>query len=208
MSAAAERIAAEIIRLQSTEVAEVREPATEAHVGSSTMPQKRNPMTCEYIVASARLLRGAAGVLTDGPAHAHERDMRFWAAEWVALPQAFILAGGLLDKLAHVLEGLEVDGRRMRANLDSTRGLIMAEAVMMALARTLGHEPAHELVLLAARRAAAGELPLGSALAEDSRVTARLGPAELERLLEPTSYLGLAASSARAVAARLERRAP
>ena len=206
VSAAAERIASEIIRLQSTEVAEVAEPTTEAHVGSSTMPQKRNPMTCEYVVASARLLRGAAGVLADSPAHAYERDMRFWAAEWVALPQAFILAGGLLDKLAYVLEGLEVDERRMRANLDSTGGLIMAEAAMMALARTLGHEPAHELVLVAARRAAAEQRPLGSVRGEDARVATLLPPAELERLLEPASYLGLAASSALAVADRLERR--
>jgi adenylosuccinate lyase/3-carboxy-cis,cis-muconate cycloisomerase len=134
VSAAAERIASEIIRLQSTEVAEVAEPATDAHVGSSTMPQKRNPMTCEYIVAGARLLRGSAGVLADGPAHAHERDMRYWSAEWLALPQAFILAGGLLDKLVYVLEGLEVNEERMLANLDSSGGLIMAEAVMMALA--------------------------------------------------------------------------
>ena len=204
IAAAAERIAAEVVRLQSTEIAEVAEPSTEAHVGSSTMPQKRNPMTCEYVVASARLLRGATGVLAGSPDHAYERDMRFWATEWVALPQAFILCGGLLDKLAHVLEGLEVDEARMRANLDLTAGQIMAEAVMMALGRALGHEPAHALVLAATRRASAERRDLAAVLAEVPEVARQLSPAELERLLDPAAYLGLAAASAEAVASRVE----
>lgn len=204
VSAAAERIAAEIVRLQSTEIAEVAEPSTESHVGSSTMPQKRNPMTCEYVVAGARLLRGAASVLVDSPAHAYERDMSSWAAEWLALPQVFILAGGLLDKLAHVLEGLEVDEERMRRNLDLTAGQIMAEAVMMALARELGHERGHALVLAAARRATAERRELAAVLAEDPDVTAHLSEAELRRLLDPAAYLGLAAESAETVARRVE----
>jgi adenylosuccinate lyase/3-carboxy-cis,cis-muconate cycloisomerase len=205
IAACAERIAAEVIRLQSTEIAEAREPATEEVVGSSTMPQKRNPMTCEYVVASARLLRGATGVLADTPAHAFERDMALWAAEWIALPQAFILCGGVLDKLALVLEGLEVDAARMRANLDFTRGQIMAEAVMMALARELGHEPAHALVLAASRRAEAEGRDLADVLGEEPDVAARLAPAELARLMDPSAYLGLAAKSAEAVATRVER---
>jgi adenylosuccinate lyase/3-carboxy-cis,cis-muconate cycloisomerase len=204
ISSAAERIASEIIRLQSTEIAELAEPSTEAHVGSSTMPQKLNPMTCEYVVASARLLRGAAGILLATPDHAHERDMRFWAAEWVAVPQAFILAGGLLDKLAHVLEGLEVDEGRMRANLDLTSGQIMAEAVMIALARVIGHESAHHLVLVASRRATAEGRNLAAVLADDPEVTAVLPASRLESLMDPASYLGLSVASAEAVADRVE----
>jgi adenylosuccinate lyase/3-carboxy-cis,cis-muconate cycloisomerase len=203
VGAAAERICAEIVRLQATEVAEVAEPATDAHVGSSTMPQKRNPMTCEYVVASAHLLRAATGVLVHSPAHAHERDMGYWAAEWVALPSAFILAGGIADKLASVLGGLAVDAGRMRDNLELTRGQIMAEAVMMELGRTIGHERAHVLVLAASRRAAASGKPLHDALCEDPEIGARLTPAELERLLDPAGYLGLAAASAESVASRL-----
>ena len=146
LSSAAERIAAEVVRLQATELAEAAEPSTEAHVGSSTMPQKRNPMTCEYVVASARLLRGQTGVLAEAGAHAFERDMGLWALEWIAIPQALILAGGIVDKLAAVLEGLAVDEERMRANLELTQGQIMAEAVTMALARAIGRASCRERV--------------------------------------------------------------
>lgn len=199
IASAAERIAAEIVRLQSTEITEVGEPSTDAHVGSSTMPQKRNPMTCEYVVASSRLLRAQVGVLLDSPAHAFERDMGYWAAEWVALPEALVLAAGVVDKLASVLEGLEVDAARMRANLDVSRGRIMAEAVMMALGRSLGHERAHELVLQASRRAASEGRDLREVLAEEPEVTARLSGPELDQLFDPTSYLGLADAAVGAV---------
>src|SRR5262249_5004052 len=132
IGAAGERIAAELVRLQATGVAEVREPATDRSVGSSTMPQKRNPMMCEYVIAAARLVRGPLAVLEATAAHASERDMGAWAVEWHAVPDAVILSAGLVAKLAHVLEGLEVDEARMRRNLDATGGAIMAEAVMMA----------------------------------------------------------------------------
>ena len=112
-------------------------------------------MTCEYIVAGARLLRGQVAVITDSPAHAYERDMGLWAAEWIALPEAFVLCAGVVAKLASVLSDLEVDTARMRENLDLTRGQIMAEAVMMRLGAAMGHEPAHALVLSASRRASA-----------------------------------------------------
>lgn len=203
IASAGERIASEIIRLQATEIAEAAEPASAAHVGSSTMPQKRNPMTCEYIVASARLLRGAAAVLIDSPAHLHERDMAFWAAEWIALPEAMILTGGVTTKLAHVLEGLEVDEERMRDNLELTRGQIGAEAVMMALAGVLGHEQAHAVVAAAAKRATAERRAFKDVLTEDPRVTDCLAPAALDGLLDPQEYLGLASSAADFVAARI-----
>jgi adenylosuccinate lyase len=207
LSASAERIAAEVVRLQATEIEEAFEPSTEAHVGSSTMPQKRNPMTCEYIVASARLLRGQTGVLVDSPGHAFERDMGYWAAEWIALPSALILAGGVARKLAGVLEGLLVDPDRMRSNLALTRGGIMAEAVMMALGRALGHEPAHNLVQAASRRASAEGRDLADVLAEEPEVADLLSREEIEGLLDPATYLGLAAVSVDAVVARFEGRA-
>jgi 3-carboxy-cis,cis-muconate cycloisomerase len=163
------------------------------------MPQKRNPMTCEYVVASSRLVRAQVGVLLDSPAHAFVRDMGYWAAEWIALPEALVLAAGVVDKLAAVLEGLEVDAARMRANLDASRGQIMAEAVMMSLGRSLGHERAHELVLQASRRAASEGRDLRDVLAEEAEVTARLSGPELDQLFDPTSYLGLADASVAAV---------
>src|SRR5262249_38957145 len=133
-------------------VGEAREPATEHSVGSSTMPQKRNPMVCEYVIAAARLLRGPLLVVEASAPHAGERDMGAWATEWLAVPEALVLTAGILDKLAAVLEGLEVDAERMRANLELSRGAIMAEAVMMALAPSLGHEAAHAAVAAASRR--------------------------------------------------------
>jgi adenylosuccinate lyase len=190
IAASGERIAAEVVRLQSTEIAELGEPAMPGHVGSSTMPQKRNPMTSEYLIASARLLRGSAGVILDGGAHAGERDMGAWATEWIALPQACILASSVADKLAWVLEGLSVDAARMRANLDLTHGALLAERVTTALALALGRPAAHELVTAAAGAAAADDLPRAEVLAARDDVTAHLDEAEIARLLDPAGSLG------------------
>ncbi len=202
LGAAGERIAAEVIRLQATETAELSEPRGPASVGSSTMPQKRNPMTSEYLVASARLLRGAISVLLETSAHAGERDMGAWAAEWIAVPQALILAGGVVEKLAGILEGLVVDGARMRSNLGLTHGAILSEAAMMALARSVGHERAHELVTAVSARVDAEGLTLAAALSEDEEISAHLSQEDIERLTESSAYLGLAAAAAAAVASR------
>lgn len=201
VGAVGERIAAEVIRLQSTEVAEAIEPATPGHVGSSTMPQKRNPMTSEYLVASARNLRGAVSVLAGAAAHAGERDMGLWGAEWLALPQAFVLAASVADKLAWVLDGLAVDRARAARNLDLSDGGLMAEAAMMRLGRALGHEEAHALVMRAAKEAAAAGRPLKDVLLADERIAAHVAPAELAAAMEPAAYLGWAASRAAAAGA-------
>ena len=206
IGAAGERIAAEVIRLQATETAEVAEPQRPASVGSSTMPQKRNPMTSEYVVASARLLRGSVSVLFEAPAHAGERDMGIWAAEWIALPQALVLTGGLLEKLAAILEGLVVDGERMRANLGLTRGAILAEAAMMELARAIGHEHAHALVTRVTRRAEVDGLTLADALRADPEARAHLSAAALEGFERPEEYVGVAARVSEAAASRVEGR--
>jgi adenylosuccinate lyase/3-carboxy-cis,cis-muconate cycloisomerase len=199
LAAAGERIGQEVIRLQATEVAEIAEPAMPGHVGSSTMPQKRNPMTSEYLVASARLVRGPLAALAAASAHAGERDMAMWAVEWHALPQALILSGSVADKLAHVLEGLEVDVGRMRANLGLTRGAIAAESAMMLLANELGHERAHALVAAACRRADETGRPLAEVLAE----AAGVAPERIEAALRPEAYTGLSAELAARVARRV-----
>jgi 3-carboxy-cis,cis-muconate cycloisomerase len=199
VGAAAERIAAEIVRLQATEVAELAEPSTDASVGSSTMPQKRNPMTCEYVVASARLLRVSAAGVLDAPAHAYERDMGLWGVEWIAVPQALMLAAGVAARIAAVLEGLHVDGARMRANLELTSGAILAEAARMELAGSLGHERAHELVTVVTRRAAADGTSLADALRADPVASAHLSAEALARLERPESYVGMSAAIAESV---------
>jgi len=198
VGAAAERIASELVRLQSTEVGEAQEPVTNGSVGSSTMPQKRNPMVCEYVIAAARLLRGPAFVLEASSAHAGERDMGAWATEWVAVPEALVLTAGLLDKLAGVLEGLEVDADRMLANLELTNGAIMAEAVMMAAAPSIGHEQAHGAVAAASRRAATSGSDLRAEVLADPALAASFAGGELDQVLDPAEYLGLAVESARA----------
>jgi 3-carboxy-cis,cis-muconate cycloisomerase len=133
--------------------------------------------------------------------HAGERDMALWAVEWVALPQAWILASGVAAKLRVVLDGLEVDTGRMRRNVALTRGGILAEAVMMRLAERIGHGAAHAAVGAAARASLEAGTPLVDALLAEPRVAAHLDPATLGALLEPERYLGLAPSAADAAAA-------
>jgi 3-carboxy-cis,cis-muconate cycloisomerase len=200
IASAGERIAVEVVSLQATEVGELAEPPSDGRVGSSTMPQKRNPMVSEYVIATARLVRGATGVLVHAPTHLHERDMGTWAAEWIAMPQALILTGGLLEKLVFVLDGLVVDAGRMAENLDLTRGQIMAEAVMMALAPSLGHERAHAVVAAAANRATEEHRDFTSVLRDDPEIGANL-PTSLEHVLDPDRYLGLAGAAAERLSA-------
>jgi adenylosuccinate lyase/3-carboxy-cis,cis-muconate cycloisomerase len=192
-----ERIAAEVIRLQATEVGELAEGGGDGRVGSSTMPQKQNPMLSECLVASARLLRGVTDSLGHATAHAGERDMALWAVEWLAVPQAFILAGGIAEKLVELTGSLHVDPVRMRTNLEITEGAILAEAAMMALAGELGHEEAHALVTAASRVAAASGRPLLDVLVEDPRARRLRDASLLERLRDPELYLGWSAAVAR-----------
>jgi adenylosuccinate lyase len=199
LGAAAERIAAEIIRLQATEVAEVAEGVPDGHVGSSTMPQKRNPMMCEYLVASTRLLRSAVAAMAGGGAHAGERDMALWAVEWLALPQAFILGGGVAEKLAALLAGLEVHDLRMRANLQLTDGAILAEATMMLLATELGHEQAHAVVMAASRRARNADRSMLELVAQAPEVGGIIAADQLQHLQDPAQYLGWSAQRAREI---------
>jgi adenylosuccinate lyase len=200
LGAAAERVAAEVIRLQATEVGELAEPDAEGHVGSSTMPHKRNPMLCEYLVASVRLLRGSVDVVANAAGHAGERDMALWAVEWVAVPQAFILAGGVAEKLVDLLSALEVRPERMRANLELDHGAVMAEAAMMVIARELGHERAHAVVTAASRRARLEDRGLLEVLAEQPGAVPQLDAPTRRRLSDPETYLGWSVELANDVA--------
>jgi 3-carboxy-cis,cis-muconate cycloisomerase len=195
-----ERIALEIVRLQSTELAEVAEPLTAGHVGSSTMPQKRNPHACELAAAACKLLRGLAPVMVGCMVGAHERDMGAWAAEWMLVPQAMILASGALGGLRPVADGLDVDVERMLANLDLTGGGIMAEAVMIAAAPVLGRDHAHHELMRLTRSAAAQGRGLAEIAAADPAFADAFGAEELEHALDPTAYLGESARIARSVA--------
>jgi 3-carboxy-cis,cis-muconate cycloisomerase len=186
------KIATDIALLTQTEVGEVAEPHKEGRGGSSTMPQKRNPIACEFILAAAKNVRQLVPVMLDAMLQDHERATGPWHAEWLALPQAFALTAGALHHARALLEGLSVDPTRMRRNLDVTQGMITAEAVMMALAPALGREAAHHLVAAACHEALETGADLLEVLRAEPRVSAHLSGAQLERLLDPENYTGLA----------------
>lgn len=192
LAGAAERVAAEVIRLQSTELGELAESLQVGHIGSSTMPQKRNPHLSEALVAKARLVHGMAGTLLRNGAHQHERDMGAWAVEWVAVPEVMILTGAIAADLRRLLEGLDVRVDRMRANLELTGGQIAAEALMMALDPAIGRDRAHHLLVELTRVADREGQPFSVVAASDRRVTDHLTPEELAAVLDPTRYVGAA----------------
>ena len=115
-----------------------------------------------------------------------------WPAEWDTLPQIVCLAGGALDVMAETVSGLEVDAERMLANLDLSKGQVLAEAVQMALAPALGRDVAHKLVGEAAKRASREDRRLKDLLREDEKVRALISDDGLDRLFDPINYLGAA----------------
>ncbi len=186
------KLATDVILLAQTEVAELAEPYVAGRGSSSTMPQKRNPIASEYILAAARTVHALVPVMFGAMAADHERATGPWQSEMLALPQAFVLTHGALLHAGAIAAGMAVDAGRMRRNLDLTGGLIVAEAVMMGLAPHLGRGEAHHVVKHACDVALAEGIPLSGALARDQAVTSRLDRAAIERLTDPAHYLGSA----------------
>jgi 3-carboxy-cis,cis-muconate cycloisomerase len=186
------KLATDVILLAQTEVGELAEPYVAGRGSSSTMPQKRNPIASEYILAAARTVHALMPVMFSAMAADHERATGPWQAEILALPQAFVLTHGALQHAGAIAEGMVVDERRMRRNLDLTGGLIVAEAVMMGLAPHIGRGEAHHVVQHACDIALAEQVPLADALARDPAVATRLDRAAIERLTDPAHYLGSA----------------
>ena len=184
------KIATDVMLLMQTEVAEAFEPFVQGRGSSSTMPQKRNPISCELIVASAKIMRQNAGLMLDAMLADHERATGPWHLEWVALPEAFIASSGALHQARFMLEGLIVDAGRMRRNLDLTGGLIVAEAVMMALAQHTGRQIAHDVVYGACQAALDKGTTLLTELEREPKVTQHLDKARLAALTDPVNYLG------------------
>ena len=186
------KIATDVMLLMQTEVGEAFEPFVPGRGSSSTMPQKRNPIACEFIVAAAKIVRQHAGLMLDALAADHERATGPWQLEWAAIPQACIATGGALRQSRFLLEGLIVDAGRMRRNLDLTGGLIVAEAVMMALAQHTGRGAAHDIVYGACRAALDKGTTLLAELARVPEVTRHLDEKRLAKLTDPVNYLGSA----------------
>jgi 3-carboxy-cis,cis-muconate cycloisomerase len=184
---ALEKLALDVVLMSQTEVAEVAEPAGEGRGGSSTMPQKRNPVGSALAIACARRVRGAAGVLLAAMAQEHERAAGAWQSEWEPLGEALALTGGAAAHAREVVEGLEVHPDRMRANLDASGGQTQAENVMFALAGELGRSEAKRLVAEASQQGG----DLGDAL-KAGQAGQLLSGEQINRALDPTAYLGSA----------------
>jgi 3-carboxy-cis,cis-muconate cycloisomerase len=192
VTASLAKIATDVMLMMQTEVGEAFEPFVPGRGSSSTMPQKRNPISCELIIAGARIVRQHAGLMLDAMVADHERATGPWHLEWVAIPESFIAAGGALRQARFMLDGLIVEPGRMQRNLEITAGLIVAEAVMMALAKHAGRGAAHDLVYSACRRAADQATPLLDQLVAVPEVTRHLDRSALERLVDPANYIGAA----------------
>jgi 3-carboxy-cis,cis-muconate cycloisomerase len=186
------KLATDVILLAQTEVGELAEPYVAGRGSSSTMPQKRNPIASEYILAAARTVHALVPVMFGAMAADHERATGPWQAELLALPQCFVLTHGALQHAGAIAEGMVIDAARMRRNLDLTGGLIVAEAVMMGLAPYIGRGEAHHVVKHACDAALAETIPLADALAREPAVASRLDRAGIERLTDPGHYLGSA----------------
>ena len=202
LAATCAKIAREIYTLMKTEYGEVEEPVPPGTVGSSTMPQKRNPKLCQDIIAAAAEVRGSVPLALEAMQTEHEADRTTSLIMEAAEARACIATGDMLARLVEVLKGLRLDPLRMRRNLDLGGGLIMAEAVMLDLGAAIGRQHAHDVVYDAAQAAFVEGRPFGKLLAEDLRVTAHLDSNAIEKLLDPTAYTGLCSEIARDAAAR------
>ncbi|MFH0916857.1 MAG: adenylosuccinate lyase [bacterium] len=201
------RIAQEIYLLMATEVDEVREPWESGIVGSSTMPHKVNPQVCQTMMSLARKLRYEAAFVTEVMVVDHERNLEHFLGEMDALERACTEMGELLTLAERVARGLTVNAPTMRRNLDLLKGLLLSESVMIELGSHLGKQTAHEIVYEDAMDAMRGEASFRDVLLADPRVNKYLGREEIEVLLDPERYVGLASQMARDVVSlsRLER---
>ncbi len=186
------KIARDVQLMMQTDVAEAFEPSGEGRGGSSTMPHKRNPVAAASALAAATMAPNLAATIFAAQVGDHERSAGPWHAEWPTIPSLLLVTSGALAAIVDIAEGLEVDVARMRANLDMTGGLIMAEAVAMALAEKIGKQEAHHLVEAASKKAVAGKRALRAVLEDDPKITAHLDARKIAALFEPMAYQGAA----------------
>lgn len=184
------KIARDVSLMMQTDVGEAFEPSGEGRGGSSTMPHKRNPVAAASALGAASMAPNLAATIFAAQVQEHERSAGPWHAEWPTLPTLMLVTSGALAAIVDLSEGLEVDAARMRANLDATCGLIMAEAVTFALAEKVGKSDAHHLIEAASKKAVADKKHLRDVLSADPKITAHLDAAKLAELFEPMAYQG------------------
>ncbi|MGE8488955.1 MAG: lyase family protein, partial [Paraburkholderia nemoris] len=186
------KIARDISLQMQTEIDELAEPAAAGKGGSSTMPHKRTPVGCAAVLTAAVRAPGLVATVFAGMVQEHERALGGWQAEWDALPDLARLAGGALANIEQIAAGLNVNVPRLAANLNVTHGLILGEAVMLALGDSIGRLDAHHLVERASKAAIAERKTLFDVLSADPAVTEHLSLERLTQLLDPAQYVGQA----------------
>ena len=196
------KIAFDIILMSSNEIGEVSEPFFSHRGASSTMPQKRNPISSETVLAASKILRANAGLALDAMVCDFERASGPWHLEWAVIPDSFVLTCGALHQTNFALAGLFVNESAMARNLASTRGLIVGEAVMMGLAPSIGRRHAHDVVYEACRKSVESGRALVDILLETHVLIDQVGETEVRRLCDPTQYLGASGMMVDAVVAR------
>jgi adenylosuccinate lyase len=185
------RIGNEIYQMNKTEVGELAEPYRKGIMGSSTMPHKVNPFKCEWLIASARIVRHNAGVLYECMEVEDERDTTMWRTEWITMPESFCLTSGMLAHLHDLLSGLQVHSDRMRENLDMLGGVLLSERVMFVLQRVMPLGTAHDVAHEAALAALAQKRPMLDVLLEDPHINGKVTASDLADALKPENYIGL-----------------
>jgi 3-carboxy-cis,cis-muconate cycloisomerase len=198
------KFASDFALLMQTEVAEVSEPIAPGRGGSSTMPHKRNPVGCAAILTAAQRIPGLMATLYASQIQQHERALGGWQAEWEVLPEVLMLTGAVIAQSEQLMRGMQVDAAKMRADLDITQGLIMAESVTLALAKFIGKQDAHHLVETLCHQALDQKRSLLSLLENDARVMAHFTSSELTALLDPSRATGSADHFVRQVLTRYQ----
>ena len=210
LAATSSKIGREVYTLMKDEFGEVEEPVPPGTVGSSTMPQKRNPKLAQDIVAGAAQIRAMVPLALEAMQTEHEADRTTSVMMSKAMSEACVTTGDVLQRLVDLFGGIRVFPERMRQNLDLSGGLIMAEAIMLDLGREIGRQNAHDVVYEASQAAFLESRPFSETLAEVDEVSSRLSPERIAELLDPTRYTGVCsvfaergAKQAREVAASL-----
>jgi 3-carboxy-cis,cis-muconate cycloisomerase len=186
------KIARDVSLMAQTEVGEALEPAAPGKGGSSTLPHKRNPVGSAMVLAAAVRVPALVSTMLAAMVQEHERGLGGWHAEWDTLPEIFMLAAGALSHTVRIVDGLEVHEEKMAQNLEATRGLILAEAISIALAKHMGRMPAHHQIEQASRKALESGRSLRDVLVEDKQVRDHLSPTEIDKLLDPRNCTGSA----------------
>ena len=190
------KIAYDVMLMMQTETQEVAEPFLHGRGSSSTMPQKRNPISSEVMLACSKLLREHHSSMLDAMVLDHERATGQWHVEWYTLPNAFIISSACLSSAKYLLEGLEISPENMKNNLNKTNGLIVAEAVMMSLAPHIGRQIAHDVVYECCRESLKNKIPFIDALLCEKVISNVFNKKELEQIVDPSNYLGAAPAMA------------